>query len=248
MEASLQDVAPLKNITAEQLSKLNIGDPLLRMAYAHLMVSQLIMQLYPPRRPIDYSAYPSWDVAALEDLKKRGDAVTPVLLDIAAKNPNSGFEVGVLVHAPLVVKDLNPYLQHARNILQTRTMEMDSGVAGAVAELLVRRGNSDDLERLRNFVSTRPYLAGTIEDQMRHAAIFQAAKEAASDPETGISPPVVELPTLPKSATFKPAGPAPSEEPAATTPWSIIVVLIVAAAAGVMWLPSKKKTVSRDSK
>ncbi len=240
VEASLQDITPLKNITAEQLSKLKIDDPLLRMAYAQLMGSLLIMQLYPPRRPIDYSAYPPWDVAALEDLKKRGDAVTPVLLDIATKNPNSGFEVGVLVHAPLVVKDLNPYLQYARNILQTRTMKMDSGVAGAVAELLIRRGTPDDVEKLRNLIRVRPYLTGTIEAQLQHAAVFQPTRNDAPDTKPRLTPSIEPPPTSKKTSEIKPSSTSPSGEPTPSAPWRIIVGLIVATG-GLLWLRLKKR-------
>jgi len=234
VEPLLQEVAPLPSITAEQLGKLPLDDPLLRLAYANFMASELIMQFYPPRRPIDYGTYPTWDVAALEDIKKRGDSVTPLLLNIAAKNPNSGFETGVLGNAPYVIKDLNPYLEYARNVLQTRTMEMNSSVAGTVAGLLVRYGTPEDLERLRSLIKNRPYLTATIEGQLRHAAVFQAANDAASEAKRTISP-SLELPAPKKAAVAKPAISSPSEEPTSSTPWSIIVVLILAAS-GLLWL------------
>lgn len=241
VEPLLQDIAPLRNLTADQLSKLSIGDPLLRLAYANLMASELMLQIYSRSQNINYSLYPAWDVAALEDLRKRGDVVTPVLLDIATKNSNSGFETGVIGNAPYVIKDLNPYLEYARNVLQTRTMEMNSSVAGTLAELLVRRGTPDDLERLRNLIKARPYLTATIEGQLRHAATFQAAKETASNPKTRVAPQPVQQPILPKNAPSTSPTSTPSEEPASSTPWSIILVLIVAAL-GLLWLLLKRRS------
>jgi hypothetical protein len=241
VEPLLQEVAPLPSITAEQLAKLPLDDPLLRLAYANFMASELIIQFYPPKRPIDYTAYPTWDVAALEDIKKRGDTVTPLLLDIAAKNPNSGFETGVIGNAPYVIKNLNPYLEYARKVLQNRTKEMNSSVAGTVAGLLVRRGTPEDLDRLRNLIKARPYLAATIEGELRHSAIFQAAREPDSDPKATIAPPLVQPQTLPKKApSTEPPPSTPSEEPTSSTPWSVIVVLIVAAT-GLLWLLVKNR-------
>jgi|694.fasta_scaffold76427_2 hypothetical protein len=239
VEPLLQEVAPLPSITAEQLAKLPLDDPLLRLAYANFMASELIMQFYPPKRPIDYTAYPTWDVAALEDIKKRGDTVTPLLLDIAAKNPNSGFETGIIGNAPYVIKDLNPYLAYARNVLQTRTKEMNSSVAGTVAELLVRRGTPEDLERLRSLIKVRPYLTATIEGQLRHAAIFQAAKDAASDSKKATTT-SLEPPAPKKAPEAKPTTSTPSEDPTSSTQWSIIAVLIVAAL-GLLWLQVKNR-------
>lgn len=239
VESVLQDSTPIRNLTSEQFAKLSIDDPLLRLAYADLIASELMLQIYTRSQTINYSAYPAWHVAALEDMKKRGDAVTPVLLDIATKNPNSGFETGVLCNAPYVIKNVNPYLEYARDVLQTRTMEMNSSVAGSVAELLVRRGTPDDVERLRSLIKTRPYLTATIEGQLRHAAVFQAAKDAASDAKKTITP-SLELPAPKKATAATPTALTPSEEPTSSTPWSVIVILIVAAT-GLLWLLVKKR-------
>jgi len=234
VEPLLRDIAPLRNLKVDQLSKLPIGDPLLRLAYADLMASELMLQIYSRSQNIDYSFYPAWDVAALEDLRKRGDAVTPVLLDIATKNPNSGFETGVIGNAPYVIKDLNPYLEYARNVLRNRTMEMNSSVAGTVAELLVRRGTPDDVERLRGLIKTRPYLTATIEGQLRHAAVFQAAKADADNSKPKATPEI--MPPAPKKVPeSKPSSLTPSEEPTSSMPWSVIVIMIVAASA-LLWL------------
>lgn len=60
-------------------------------------------------------------------------------------------------------------------------------------------------------------------------------------PGTGLKlPPSTSAAPTPKTSEVKPTPTFPSEEPASSTPWSIIVVLIVAAT-GLLWLLVKKR-------
>lgn len=78
----------------------------------------------------------------------------------------------------------------------------------------------------------------------------QSTSQSDSTPPTATSQPQPGAPTLPlssvqthtptKTPEAKPTVPTPSEAPASTTPWSIIVVLIVAAT-GLLWFLVKKR-------
>jgi hypothetical protein len=78
--------------------------------------------------------------------------------------------------------------------------------------------------------------AFTPEVALSKLGVVQSSSASSSEQTTGNQPPPVVKPEAPKKAPeSRPAAPTPSEEPASSTPWSIIVVLIVAAI-GLLWL------------
>ena len=78
--------------------------------------------------------------------------------------------------------------------------------------------------------------AFTPEVALSKLGVVKSSSASSSDQTTGNQPPPVVKPEAPKKAPeSRPAAPSPSEEPASSTPWSIIVVLIVAAI-GLLWL------------
>jgi hypothetical protein len=91
-------------------------------------------------------------------------------------------------------------------------------------------------ERLTKIVLPR---LPPIEQPMPHSD--STAPAASSLPRVTTLPlPSVQPPTPTKSPEAKPSTSPPSEEPASSTPWSIIAVLIVAAI-GLLWLLVKKR-------
>lgn len=80
----------------------------------------------------------------------------------------------------------------------------------------------------------------------------QPASQSDSPPPTTTSQLQPGAPTLPllsvqthtptKTAEAKPTTSTPSEEPASSTPWSIIVVVMIIAATGLLWLLLKRRS------
>lgn len=69
---------------------------------------------------------------------------------------------------------------------------------------------------------------------------YKAPQVSGNQPQPAPTPLAVQQTTPKKASEAKPSVTPPSEEPASSTPWSIIVVLIVAAC-GLLWLLLKQR-------
>ncbi len=102
-------------------------------------------------------------VAALIDMRKRGDSVTPLLLKLMDENQETGFELSVLAAIPAVgTIKLEPYLDYARKVLRERTHSMSAGLAGCAAGLLERHGTKEDAELMKWVMETRPWVFDSV--------------------------------------------------------------------------------------
>lgn len=104
----------------------------------------------------------------------------------------------------------------------------------------------DDANNIRDLPETaRSYLVKpSIKKVVVSASSHKPKSETDSDMLTGVSDSAllaVQPPAPKKAREAKPAVPSPSENPASSTPWSIIVVLIVAAT-GLLWLLLKRRS------
>ena len=97
-------------LKADDLKTLSLDDPKLRIAYAFLIRAAMGGPKIVDDRTPEM-------VVALNDLKRRGDNSTPLLLDIIEKNQNTRYENLI----PLVVSrigtiKMEPYLQYLRQM------------------------------------------------------------------------------------------------------------------------------------
>ena len=102
-------------------------------------------------------------VAALADLRKRGDGVTPMLLKLMDENQETGFESAILIYVPAVgTINIDPYLDYARKVLRERTQTMSAVLAGCASNLLAQHGTKNDAELMKWVMETRPWLADSV--------------------------------------------------------------------------------------
>ena len=143
----------LHHIDAEGLAKMSSDDPLLKYAYMDVFLRNVggLDNLEPEQALV------------LADMRRRGEAVTLMLLKLAADNQETIYESALLSRIDQVkTVNLDPYLEYARNLLRERTQTMSASVAGCAASFLSRHGSKDDVELLRNVMEQRPYVADSV--------------------------------------------------------------------------------------
>lgn len=103
--------------------------------------------------------------------------------------------------------------------------------------------NKEGKFALQKFLAATPDNIAKVQHILSHSELTSNALDAsATKPLTELSHPGISLPKAPKQAAeAKPSPTAPHEEPASSTPWSIIVVLIVVAL-GLLWLLFKRRS------
>ena len=105
--------------------------------------------------------------AALADMRRRGDTVTPMVLKLMDENHETGIETSVLVMIPEVGSiQLGPYLDYARKVLRERTQTMSGSLAGCAAMLLASHGTKEDAELLMWVMEVRPYVAPPVTNHL----------------------------------------------------------------------------------
>ena len=138
--------------------RMSLEDPVLKRAYRAVFGSSIGGGFY--NLPPEVSA-------ALADLRKRGDTVTPMLLQLMDKNKETGFESSVLASVAAVGSiQLDPYLDYARNLLRERTHSMSANLAGCASILLASHGTKEDAKLLKWVMETRPWLAASVKQQL----------------------------------------------------------------------------------
>jgi hypothetical protein len=227
-----------RDLNEEDLRSFSLSDPELRIAYAFLVgVARSGPKIVDERTPEM--------VAALNDLKRRGDSATPLLLDIMEKNHNTSLEYMTphLVARIGTIK-MEPYLDYLREMITTRPDEINASANEVTAKLFLEHGTADDEKLLQELAKKRPFLAPSLE----RAYDFQRYKypDRSKQTPTGATSaplPIVQPPAPKPTPSTAPTA-VPDEEAASSTPWGIIVVLIVAAT-GFLWLVLKKEIKGR---
>jgi hypothetical protein len=146
----------LENLGAEDLEKMSLDDPVLKKAYVQVFFSWRFKQLEPPQE------------LALADMRRRGEAVSPMLLKLMSENQENGIEDQILLNIEhLDTVRIEPFLEYARSLLRGRMKTMTAEAAGAAAYALARNGTSEDQALLELVISTRPYMASTIGTELK---------------------------------------------------------------------------------
>ena len=148
------DIDELKGLDETTFSKLSPEDPLLKRAYHFVFLAAVAG---------NFHTIPTELHGALSDMRRRGDAITPMLLKLMNENQETGLEICVLVGISNVGNiDLEPYLHYARKLLRERTQSMSAGVAGTASILLASEGNKEDAALMKWVMESRPWLADSV--------------------------------------------------------------------------------------
>ena len=145
MDAVSNDPDLLDNLGAEDLAKMSLDDPLLKWAYACVFTRSM--------GPFEQMA--SEQKLALADMRRRGEAVSPMLLKLIEENRETRIEASILGKIEhLDTVRLEPFLQYARNLLRERTR---SDVVASASGLLARRGTKEDIELFEWVLTQQPF-------------------------------------------------------------------------------------------
>jgi hypothetical protein len=123
----------LDNLGAEDLAKMSLEDPLLKWAYANVFLRSMgpFEQLEPPLDLV------------LADMRRRGEAVSPMLLKLISENQEHRIEFSILRKIEyLDTIHIEPFLAYSRKLLSDRVQS--DGVAVA-SGLLARHGTKEDI-------------------------------------------------------------------------------------------------------
>lgn len=147
MSLEMQGVNPsdVEQLTAEELAAMTLDNPLLKMAYASVFMDSIhkLSHTDPARQ------------LALADMRRRGESVSPVLLNLIKENKETRIESSILCFIPyLDTVNIEPFLNYARDLLRERT---NSDVAGVASLLLAERGAKEDVELLEWLLEQNPY-------------------------------------------------------------------------------------------
>lgn len=176
LEDALMDAEAARDITTVQLQSLPIDAPLLRLAYCNLFLGESNGQF-------DAREMRAECIVSLADIRRRGETVTPLLLDMLDKNRDTFLEGSILNFAPgIKTFGVEPFLEYARTAVRTRALTLNSANAGSMAALLASHGSESDLELLKRFVETRPYLSATISSHIKVLEQRLASVGSTSNP------------------------------------------------------------------
>ncbi len=131
MQAVSRNPDLLDNLGAEDLAKMSLDDPLLKWAYASVFLRSwhLSEQLEPPLEVV------------LADMRRRGGAVSPMLLKLISENQENQIEFSILGQVGyLDTVRIEPFLEYARKLLRERTQTMTGGAAGVASSVLGKYG------------------------------------------------------------------------------------------------------------
>lgn len=145
----------LENLGAEDLARMTLDDPVLKAAYVSVLMGSF-EQMEPPQE------------LALADMRRRGEAVSPMLLKLISENQENRIEFAILgkVEA-LDTVSIEPFLEYARKLLRERTKTMSGEAGGVACYTLSRHGTKDDVALLEWVIEERPYVASEFTDGLK---------------------------------------------------------------------------------
>jgi hypothetical protein len=225
-------------VTEAELQRLPLDAPELRNAYGFLIRAAM-------GGPVIVDERLPEALAALNDLRWRGDSATPLLLDIMRQNPNTRLET----LTPLLVSrvetiDMNPYVTYIRQKVVTRADELSGDAAEVATRILLDFGSPEDIETMKELKRKRPFLAPYIErsfEAERRAERGRARKSGIAATEAAVTA-AVPLPQIGQSAKELRSAAMPvavaSSESAATAglPTLLGIAAVFVGAAGWIWL------------
>ena len=235
-EPSLLNLEYPTGLIEEDLRNLPLTAPKLRIAYVFLIRAAMGGPKIVDDRTPEM-------VASLNDLKRRGDTATPLMLDIMEKNHNTSLERLI----PLVIDrvgtiQMAPYVDYLRQMVKDRPDEISAAANEAALTIFLEHGTQEDVKMVQDLAKKRPFLAPSVE----RAFEFQRWKSPApSRPAAPTITPASSPVVLPQASKLTPvtktiSSSTPSQEPTSSTSWSVVAVLIIAVI-GLLWLVLKNR-------
>jgi hypothetical protein len=173
-ELNAVDWRVINNLNAEDLAKMSLDDPVLQCAYA-----EVFMQAWGPFQNLE----PSKELV-LADMRRRGEAVSPMLLKLISENQETRIEDEILIKIGyLDTVRIDPFLEYARRLLRERTQTMTADSAGSAAYILGRFGMQEDEALLQWVLKERPYVAYTMNEALKVLRHRLAIAPVAPRPE-----------------------------------------------------------------
>lgn len=147
MSPEMQAVKPsqIENLNAEDLAKMALDNPLLKRSYANVFLDCMgpFEQLEPQQELV------------LADMRRRGEAVSPMFLKLIEENRETRIESAVLGNIKnLGTVRLEPFLEYARKLLRER---LRSDVVAEASGLLAGCGTKRDIELFEWVLTQRPF-------------------------------------------------------------------------------------------
>lgn len=241
MNVQLPDDREFAAFRESDFERMSVDDPRLQAVYVRLFT------LAQGSDSAEWELEPHIQ-AAFNDLKRRGDTATPALLKLARDNPDTIFESLMLLKIDQIsTMNLQPYVEYAREILDTRFASMRSSLASAAASLVLRKGDHADRERLERVLQKRPYLAYTIEKEIRLQE-FRASKVRDSEARVRLNSAHSGPALLPHCTKEQPEKAVESvafaERRSLASAWTLALA-IGAAVAGVVWWLVRRSNASK---
>jgi hypothetical protein len=161
----------LDNLGAEDLAKMSLDDPLLKWAYANVFM-RLVVPFEHMESPLEL---------VLADMRRRGEAVSPMLLKLIEENRETHIESSVLGNIELLdTVRIEPFLEYARKLLRERTR---SDVVAEASGLLARRGTKKDVELFERVLTQRPFAVTDLTGNLKILRDRLASPPAEPRPE-----------------------------------------------------------------
>lgn len=216
------DRALLDDLSADDLAKLSLDEPLLKWAYACVFLNSMgpLEQLSPQEE------------IALADMRRRGEEVSPILLKLIEENQETRIEMSILGKIEyLDTVRLEPYLEYSRRLFRERTGTMNATVAEIASGTLARHGTKEDGELLEWVLKERPYVEYGVSKNLKLLR-DRLASQPATRPERRDKPTSSSGSSTPPSAGEE--GSQPKDEASAASlakPWIIgglLMMLLIA--------------------
>ena len=153
MDAVSNNPDLLDNLGAEDLAKMSLDDPMLKWAYVCVFRRSMgaFNELKLPQK------------LALADMRRRGESVSPMLLQLISENYETIIESSVLGQIGFLdTVRIEPFLEYSRRLLRERTQTMTAESAGVACALLGRYGTKDDEALLEWVMKERPYVTSDV--------------------------------------------------------------------------------------
>lgn len=174
MQAISRNPDLVDNLKAEDLAKMSLDDPLLKYAYYRVFSARSygFQRLAPPQE------------LALADMRRRGEAVSPMLLKLMAESQENVIEDSILTQIEyLGTVRIEPFLDYARRLLRERTQTMTVDSAGVATHVLGRHGTKEDEALLEWVLKERPFVAYDVNKSLKELRTRLNPPQPESRPE-----------------------------------------------------------------